>query len=240
MLHSFGGLQFIYHSARQIFFCRFKARIFIFRVDRYGITKYRITEFSKHGVVIFLCEFFYVRNIYTPALVLAYLQRLEAIVGACYRRVRSYGSLREHVGFRYRFFIFRYVLASKQKRAIAVGFEKPQIVLAVDIPETLDEHIVSCAELPLLTSQKVVRTALYLQIQNLTQLLSDSNHFDDSLICVFRERRHGLFHHTIAHAHIQFAVYCFQIHRLDVVINLDFFFAFRLFRGFGINVEILR
>ena len=151
MFHSFGGLQFIRNSPRKVFFRRFKTRIFIFGVDRYGVTKYCVTEFGKHGVVIFLCEFFDIRNIHAPALIFAYLQRLEAIVGTCYRRVRSYGSFREHVGFRYRCFIFRYVLTSKQQRAIAVGLKKSQIVLAVDIPETLNEHIVSCAELPLLT-----------------------------------------------------------------------------------------
>ena len=151
MFHSLRRLQFIRNSPRKVFFRRFKARIFIFGIDRRGITEYRVTELFDYGVVVFFREFFDIRNIYRAALVLTDLQRLETIVGACYRRVRSYGSFREHVGFRYTCFIFRYVLTSKQQRAIAVGFEKPQIVLAVDIPETLDEHIVSCAELPLLT-----------------------------------------------------------------------------------------
>ena len=125
MLHSLRRLQFIRNSPRKVFFRRFKARIFIFGIDRRGITEYRVTELFDYGVVVFFREFFDIRNIYRAALVLTDLQRLETVVRTRYRRIRSDRAFCEHVGFRYRFFVVRYVLARKQQCAVAVGFEQP-------------------------------------------------------------------------------------------------------------------
>ena len=150
MFHSLRRLQFIRNSPRKVFFCRFKARIFIFGIDRRGITEYRVTELFDYGVVVFFREFFDIRNIYRAALVLTDLQRLETVVRTRYRRIRSDRAFREHVRFRYRFFVVRYVLARKQQCTVAVGLEQSQIVLTVDISESFDETIVFRAELPLL------------------------------------------------------------------------------------------
>ena len=233
-------LQLIRHSARKVFFRRFKARIFIFGIDRNGVSEHGVAEFGKHGIVILFREFFDIRNIYCAALVLTDLQCFKAVVRACYRRVRADRALEKYIRFRDRFFIFGYVLAGKQQCAVAVGFEKPRVCLAVDVAETLYESVVLCVQFPLFALQDFIGTALHLNIQNVAQLFAQVYHIGDTLICVFRERRQRLLHHAVPDANIHLAVHRFQVHRLDVVIYLDFFFCVRFFRVFGIDIKVFR
>ena len=139
--------QFRYDLPRKVFLRRYKARIFILRIDLFGVAEHRVAEFKKNAVVVLARQFLDIRYIHPAALVLGNLQRFERVVRACRHDIRADGSAEENICLRDRFRLFIDVFRRQQQRAVAVLFEQLAVRLAVQVAVSLYEQIVLRVEL---------------------------------------------------------------------------------------------